>query len=64
MDKLSLAKERPSYFCERLSGVTLYKVRVGDYRIIVEITSGVIDVLKVDHRSRIYERLRRERLNL
>jgi len=60
MDRLALAKHNPRHFCERLAGRAEYKVRIGDYRAIVEIWPGVIKVLYVDHRENVYGRLRRQ----
>jgi mRNA interferase RelE/StbE len=55
-DKLAQAKHNPHHFCERLSERTEYKIRVGDYRVIVEIEPHRIKVMLVDHRGRVYER--------
>ena len=40
----------------KLVGVPYYRLRVGDYRVIVEVTQGklLVLVLKVGHRSQIY----------
>jgi mRNA interferase RelE/StbE len=42
----------------KLKGETAYRVRVGDYRIVFDVDTGVrmITVLAVDHRSSIYKR--------
>lgn len=43
--------------CTKLKGAELYRVRVGDYRIIYEIQDNVLMVLvvKVGHRREVYE---------
>lgn len=42
---------------EALSGEfkSLYKLRVGDYRVIYAIVNGDILVLKIGHRSKVYQ---------
>ena len=58
--KLEQAGERPERVFERLSGSPDYKLRVGDYRVLVVLLfpERRIIVQRVDHRSRIYERHR------
>jgi mRNA interferase RelE/StbE len=46
--------------CERLSGIeNLFRVRVGDYRIVYEIADDILVVLviRIGHRSDVYRRL-------
>jgi mRNA interferase RelE/StbE len=40
---------------KRLKGETLFRLRVGDYRILFDIIRDTIIVLKVGHRKNIYE---------
>ena len=49
---------RPEQHFERLSGEPLYKLRVGDYRVIAQIDNGklLILVVKVGHRKNVYGR--------
>jgi mRNA interferase RelE/StbE len=57
----SLAKEPRPHGCEKLSGYDdLYRVRVGDYRIVygVEHQLVLIVVLKVGDRAEVYQRIR------
>jgi mRNA interferase RelE/StbE len=51
--------ERISYLPLRGELKGLFKLRVGDYRIIYEIDweNGVICILAIDHRKNIYKRL-------
>lgn len=54
--KLKQAAENPARSLERLSSVESYKLRVGDYRVIVDIDwdRRVLFVLTLGHRSVIY----------
>jgi mRNA interferase RelE/StbE len=49
----------PFVISKKLSGVNLYSIRVGDYRVIVSIERNVLVVMVVDlgHRSKIYKKL-------
>jgi len=60
MDKCSDAKENPFHFFEKLEGRADFRLRVGDCRVIAEINREIsrIDVTLVDHRKRIYKRLK------
>ncbi len=55
--KLETIRDNPFFYTTRLVGFDLYKIRVGDYRIIISIEKNtlVILVLKVGHRSKIYK---------
>ncbi len=59
--KLYKVAENPLHFLERLSGYTLYKLRYGDYRIIIRIDTAknILQIIMIDHRKRIYKRLQR-----
>jgi mRNA interferase RelE/StbE len=54
---LERSRIRPEQHFERLVGINLYKLRVGDYRVIADIVRGQLHilVLEVDHRKRIYK---------
>ena len=57
----SLAVDPRPHGCEKLSGYeNLYRVRVGDYRIVygVEDRLLLVAVLKVGNRAQVYQRLR------
>ncbi len=49
-------KIRPEHFVEKIIGEPEYKLRVGDYRLILDIDKNnlVILVLKIGHRRSIY----------
>lgn len=51
----------PLLYGEPLHGVLLrlFKLRVGDWRIVYEISPPYVDVLLIAHRKDVYERLRR-----
>ena len=57
INKLESIREDPFLYVTRLVGFNLYKIRVGDYRIIssIEKNTLVILVLKVGHRRSIYK---------
>jgi len=48
---------RPETFVKRLAGQSSYSLRVGDYRIIMDINRGklLILVIKVGHRRNVYK---------
>ena len=48
---------RPEAYVERLVGDPAYKLRVGDYRVIMDISKEklLVLVIKIGHRSRIYK---------
>ena len=54
---LERIRVRPQDYLERLAGETSYKLRVGDYRIIIDLDEEklVILIIKVGHRGSIYK---------
>ena len=50
---------RPQSYAKRIVGVPYYKLRAGDYRIILDIKESekVLFIIKIGHRSDIYKRL-------
>jgi mRNA interferase RelE/StbE len=56
-NKLQSCKENPFHFLEHLEEIDGYKLRVGDYRAIVDVdkSNQIITVLKVGHRKNVYE---------
>ena len=54
--KLESAAEMPAHFFDHLSGLSLYKLRIGDHRLLADIdfSEREIFVLKVGHRKDIY----------
>ena len=51
-----LIKDPHSGDIKRLKGMTAFRLRVGDYRVIFEVESNTIFILKVGHRKNIYEK--------
>jgi len=49
----------PYPYVKRLSGVDLFSLRVGDYRIIMDIKNNkmILFVVKIGHRKAVYEEL-------
>lgn len=56
--KVDAAKENPKRYLERLVGEDVYKLRVGDYRVFIDLLFGrnIIVVRSVKHRSVAYGR--------
>ena len=48
---------RPEYFVKRLVGSPYYRLRVGDYRIIIDIQKDklILFVIELGHRKNIYK---------
>jgi mRNA interferase RelE/StbE len=48
---------RPERHVKRLVGVPWHSLRIGDYRVIIEINQGrlMVLVVKIGHRSKIYD---------
>ncbi len=57
-EKLKKLKEYPFDYLEHYAGDDFYKLRIGDYRALidVDIKNRVVFVRVLDHRSRIYKR--------
>jgi len=57
--KMNEVAVNPSHYLEPLKEVNAYKIRIGDYRIIVDFHEDekVIDVLFIGHRKNIYKNL-------
>jgi len=57
-EKLQLCKENPFRFLEHLEQINGFKLRVGNYRVILDADNKDkrLDVVKLGHRKNIYER--------
>lgn len=55
---LQRIKIRPHHFLKSLSGSNYFRLRVGDYRLILDIKNDklVVIVLEVGHRKKIYKK--------
>ena len=56
-EKLQLCKDNPFRFLEHLEQIKGFKLRVGDYRLIIDINNAakIMEVLELGHRKNIYE---------
>jgi len=57
ISSLDRIKIRPEAYVSKLVGDTAYRLRVGDYRVIMDIDKGslIILIIKVSHRRNIYK---------
>lgn len=58
MKKLDTVAEDPFSFVSKLKGLDFYRLRVGDYRVIMSIENKkmIIFVVEVGHRSSVYRK--------
>jgi mRNA interferase RelE/StbE len=58
-DKVISTKEDPFHYFEHLVGRADYKLRVGDYRVIADISreNKTIEVTLIGHRKNVYKKL-------
>ncbi len=56
--KVEAAAKNPFLFVQKLQGLDLYRLRIGDYRVIMSIENYrlVIFIVEVGHRSVVYRR--------
>ncbi len=56
-NKLQQCKLNPFHFLEHLEEISGFKLRVGDYRIIIDVDNftKTLHILKIGHRKNIYE---------
>ncbi|MBI2564579.1 type II toxin-antitoxin system RelE/ParE family toxin [Candidatus Woesearchaeota archaeon] len=56
--KVEEAKENPFHYFAKLVGKKEWKLRIGDYRAIVDLdsTNEIIYVLRIGHRKNIYDK--------
>ena len=56
-NKLQMCKEDPFCFLEHLEEIDGYKLRVGDYRLIISVDNktNTINIEKIGHRKNIYK---------
>ncbi|MBR9680054.1 MAG: type II toxin-antitoxin system RelE/ParE family toxin [Candidatus Altiarchaeota archaeon] len=57
IEKLESITENPFAFVKKLVGLPLYRLRVGDYRIILSIEAKklIIFILELGHRKMVYK---------
>ncbi len=58
VNKLEIVKNDPFHYLEHYEGADVYKLRIGDYRLLIDIdfSNKVLKVRLLDHRGRIYNR--------
>ena len=58
-NKIISTKDDPFHFFEKLTKRDLYKLRVGDYRVIADISKNEIKILilLIGHRKNIYDKI-------
>lgn len=58
LNSLEICRIRPHSHIKKLVGNPYYRLRVGDFRIIIDIEDNklIIFVLELDHRKRIYKK--------
>ncbi len=56
ISKLDSIRQRPLSYVKHLVGVPLYSLRIGDYRVILDIKNKeiIIFVIKIGSRSKVY----------
>lgn len=56
IERVEKIKEKPFNYTKRLVGLPLYSLRIGDYRVIMDIRGKemLIFVIQIGHRSKIY----------
>ncbi|MBU3902510.1 MAG: type II toxin-antitoxin system RelE/ParE family toxin [Candidatus Thermoplasmatota archaeon] len=59
--KVNDIKDYPAHFLEGLTEINSHKLRIGDYRVIIDLneTDKIVSVVLIGHRKDIYKRLRR-----
>jgi len=57
-NKLQECKENPFRFLKPIVQIKGFKLRVGDYRIIIDVQEKIkiLNIIKIGHRKNIYER--------
>ncbi|MEK6845082.1 MAG: type II toxin-antitoxin system RelE/ParE family toxin [Nanoarchaeota archaeon] len=57
LEVLGRIKIRPHHFVKRLVGSSYYRLRVGDYRIVLDIQNDklIIVIIELGHRKNIYK---------
>ncbi len=57
-NKLRLLRDEPFRFLEHHEGADVFKLRIGDYRALIDVdsTKRIVYVRHLDHRKRIYKK--------
>ncbi|MBS3071315.1 type II toxin-antitoxin system RelE/ParE family toxin [Candidatus Pacearchaeota archaeon] len=56
--KINELREEPFYKIKRLKGIGAFSLRIGDYRVIldIDVNNKIIYILKIGHRKNIYDK--------
>jgi len=59
LNKIYSIRENPFRFLKRLQGEKLWRLRIGDYRVIVDviISNNKIIIVRIGHRKNVYDKL-------
>jgi len=59
LKKVVFIKDTPQSFMKKLGSKDIWSLRVGDYRVLIDIyeEKRVIEVIKVGHRKEVYENI-------
>tara|TARA_Y100000310_G_C20395145_1_gene674728 strand:- start:227 stop:484 length:258 start_codon:yes stop_codon:yes gene_type:complete len=57
LKKIILIKDTPQSFMKKLESKNIWSLRVGDYRVLIDIfeDNKIIEIIKVGHRKDVYE---------
>ena len=57
-NRIQQCKLNPFHYLEHLEEIEGFKLRVGDYRVIIDVdrTNQILHILKIGHRNNIYEK--------
>lgn len=60
VNKVDSIKENPFHFLEHYESEEVYKLRIGDYRALIDVDffNKILKIKVVGHRSKIYKRFR------
>jgi mRNA interferase RelE/StbE len=56
IDRIESIKADPLLSVKRLTGINLYSLRIGDYRIIISLEKNSMFILDLGHRSKVYKK--------
>lgn len=59
LKKIDLISDNPYPFMDKIITLDLWKVRVGEYRVIVKVEEDVMYVVTIGHRKNIYKKVRK-----
>ena len=57
LKKIALIKDTPKSFMKKLESKNIWSLRVGDYRVLIDIYEDqkIIEIIKIGHRKEVYE---------